>query len=142
MSEPSEAVLCYAVATESRIWAYFTTRSLDDQWGDSWGVAPYEHNAGLPYDADDERVIHARCITGHFTTPADLGLNSPFSVQAINSGVIAWLWSCVGDSGRPGGADRYVVIPAGVTMVQCCELVWSAGGEVDGLPKPEREDAT
>jgi len=29
--------------------AYFTSQPIVDQWGDDWGDAPYEHNAGPPY---------------------------------------------------------------------------------------------
>ena len=38
--------LCYV----DGCWAYFTTQRLDHQWGDDWNDAPYEHNAGPPYD--------------------------------------------------------------------------------------------
>lgn len=41
----TEPVLCYI----SKPWAYFTTQKLEDQWGDDWDDAPYEHNAGEPY---------------------------------------------------------------------------------------------
>jgi len=36
--------LCYVDGP----WAWFTTQGLDTQWGDGWGKAPYEHNAGDP----------------------------------------------------------------------------------------------
>ena len=35
---------------EKEFMAYFTPVSLDEQWGDDWDDAPYEHNAGIPYD--------------------------------------------------------------------------------------------
>jgi len=38
--------LCYV----ERQWAYFTTRPIAEQWGDDWDDAPYEHNAGEPYE--------------------------------------------------------------------------------------------
>lgn len=38
--------LCYVKDN----FAYFTTRDLDKQWGDDWNDAPYEHNAGRPYE--------------------------------------------------------------------------------------------
>lgn len=37
--------LCYVDGNR----AYFTTQPLDQQWGDDWDDAPYEHNAGTPY---------------------------------------------------------------------------------------------
>ena len=39
-------ILCYVRGA----WAYFTTQPLEDQWGDDWDDAPYEHNAGSPYE--------------------------------------------------------------------------------------------
>jgi hypothetical protein len=39
-------VLCYVDGP----WAYFTTQPLREQWGDDWSDAPYEHNAGPPYE--------------------------------------------------------------------------------------------
>lgn len=143
MSEPRPAVLCYVEKDRDGIWAYFTTEPLEEQWGDDWGDAPYEHNAGLPYGTYEEngRTIHVRCIIGDFTVLADLGPNSPFSVQDINAGVVAWLWSRVGDPSRPGGADRYAVIPAGVTMAQCRELARSVGGDLYKPSKLDEPDA-
>lgn len=38
--------LCYI----SENIAYFTTLPLSEQWGDDWNDAPYEHNAGPPYE--------------------------------------------------------------------------------------------
>lgn len=41
-----EPVLCYV----SHPFAYFTTQPVENQWGDDWDDAPYEHNAGSPYE--------------------------------------------------------------------------------------------
>lgn len=38
--------LCYVKGS----FAYFTTQELSKQWGDDWNDAPYEHNAGEPYE--------------------------------------------------------------------------------------------
>ena len=38
--------LCYI----EKNFAYFTTQDLEKQWGDDWDDAPYEHNAGTPYE--------------------------------------------------------------------------------------------
>jgi uncharacterized protein (TIGR02996 family) len=40
------AALCYVDGGE----AFFTTQPLSEQWGDDWNDAPYEHNAGDPYE--------------------------------------------------------------------------------------------
>lgn len=42
--------LCYIESSGSGGTAYFTTNDLDRQWGDDWNDAPYEHNAGSPYE--------------------------------------------------------------------------------------------
>lgn len=42
MAEPK---LCYVASN----FAYFTTLPVEDQCGDDWDDAPYEHNAGTPY---------------------------------------------------------------------------------------------
>jgi hypothetical protein len=43
--EDEDFMLCYV----NLPWCYFTTKPLDEQWGDDWDDAPYEHNAGEPY---------------------------------------------------------------------------------------------
>lgn len=137
----SEFVLCYIDAP----WAYFTTQPLEDQWGDDWDDAPYEHNAGAPYDPPrpdlpaEERAnlfphawlpdgtprwrIKRVAFDGDFITPSYEYLNSPWSVQRINRGEIAWL--------RPAPwSDHAVVIYAGTTLSDFIGAVQRAGGRV------------
>lgn len=92
----SDLKLCYVKGP----WAYFTSIEVTKQWGDDWDDAPYEHNAGEPYDdhVDPEKRNHVPhevmkvAWEGPYETPADrAGSNSPWSVQAINRGDIAWL---------------------------------------------------
>ena len=54
-----------------------------DQWGDDWGDAPYEHNAGCPYIEDGFNVV-SYFINGHFKVPCAGYDNSPYSVEEIN----------------------------------------------------------
>lgn len=87
--------LCY-------IWgnkAYFTS-DWKHQWGDDWDDAPYEHNAGTPYDFyfEDkiEHKIELKTLYFEFPNewvklPYDDFSNSPFSIEAINRGDIAWI---------------------------------------------------
>lgn len=108
-----DAVLCYVKGP----WAYFTTCPLEKQWGDDWDDAPYEHNAGLPYDWADYRdtpsyEIIKIAFEGPFDEPRDHHLNSPFSVQAINRGAIAWLRFAIWDEPPDGWRD----IQAGTTL--------------------------
>ena len=58
------AKLCYV----DQSWAFFTTKSLSDQWGDDWDDAPYEHNAGYPYSPcwhnEPEAINNPDCKRG------------------------------------------------------------------------------
>ena len=88
--------LCYIDGS----FAFFTTQSLKDQWGDDWNDAPYEHNAGEPYlynpetDAKPFEVLRIAFDGGELRTPGDLaGYNSSYSVQDINDGKVPWLQS-------------------------------------------------
>lgn len=138
MPEPVDpaAVLCYVKewwSTDARPRvAYFTTAKLDKQWGDDWNDAPYDCNAGDPYLWDPEHPrdlerwsVYAAEVTGPFETPAGVAFNTPFAVEDVNTGVIAWLW----ESSAPNHRPR-VVIPAGTTFKRFAELVAAAGGTV------------
>jgi len=123
--------LCYV----DRHWAYFTTARLEDQWGDDWNDAPYEHNAGPPYDWEPHRDMPKYSIRklAHYSeldTPADIaGLNSNYSVQAINSGATPWLYcSCYYKDGEHH--EDHVRIYAGASIEEFKEAVWKTGGEV------------
>jgi len=110
-------------------WAYFTSTSLDKQWGDDWNDAPYEHNAGRPYQYDptieSDRnkgpwFIVKVAWDGPFETPSDAYNNSPFSVQDINAGAIAWL-RCLAQK---------VFIQAGVDPNTFIQKIKQCGGNV------------
>lgn len=118
-------ILCYI----SEPWAYFTTQDLKDQWGDDWDDAPYEHNAGTPYEHRNEdstpkwKIIKV-AYDGDFETPRDCHTNSPYSVKRINAGAIPWLVTSRWTS-KP-----IITIPAGTPLDQFLELVSKAGGTV------------
>jgi hypothetical protein len=89
MSEPTqEPVLCYV----EKCWAFFTRAPLSAQWGDDWDDAPYEHNAGWPYEEYtsngtrlDSRIVKI-AFDSDLQTPADRGGGiSRFSVEMINA---------------------------------------------------------
>jgi len=124
MNEPK---LCYV----DMPWAYFTTQDLDKQWGDDWDDAPYEHNAGEPYEYGDHQkkeglepwtITKVAIDVWDMKQPCDDYDNSPYSVQAINAGACAWL------------AQLYtkdpLCIPAGTTLADFRELIHKAGGVV------------
>lgn len=135
----SEHVLCYVIGA----WAYFTSQPLDKQWGDDWNDAPYEHNAGHPYDPGPNDLhpdgtpkwtVVQMVWDGPFELPCDHHLNSPYSVEQINAGAVAWLRT---DS----WCKEQVVIPAGVTISEFVRLVKKAGGRV-WKEVEDDEDAT
>ena len=89
--------LCYVSGNTM----YFTD-NFENQTGDDWDDAPYEHNAGEPYEWVDEWSAESNKYRGHirmiaFMTdrwleyPYDGYGNSPFSVDDINAGAIAWI---------------------------------------------------
>lgn len=112
-AEARRLSLCYV----SPPWAYFTTQPLAEAWGDDWNDAPYEHNAGEPYEWREgsvkepwEIVRVAYWVTANMETPADLDPpNSGYSVQQINAGDVAWMTD-------PGYGTRPRV---------CTPLVWA-----------------
>ena len=99
-------------------YLYFTN-DLEKQWGDDWDDAPYEYNAETPYDHDTEIIIIPICLT-YFSLndldddkefdnypnyskcdikfPKDWGgINSPFCVDDINGGAVAWIYATLSD---------------------------------------------
>lgn len=141
MINPSDFKLCYVTGC----WAYFTTQDLDKQWGDDWNDAPYEHNAGEPYspqksysratrtpdgitweersdytDGEPNWVIKKVAFDGWWDQPCENHLNSPYSVQSINKGAVAWLYN----------PSKKVAIPAGTDLVTFYQLIREGDGEV------------
>jgi hypothetical protein len=124
-----DAVLCY-------IWgdnhAYFTTQDLNEQWGDDWNDAPYEHNAGLPYEYDrhDKEKgkkpwkIYDVYFQSDFDTPDSSHCNSPYSVESINNGATPWLKS------NEYSKLKGVVIWGGCTYDEFKRIIIESGGKV------------
>lgn len=120
-----EFKLCYI----DESFAYFTTQKLEDQWGDDWNDAPYEHNAGEPYyprEGDDWKIIKV-AFDGCFDRPTEYTINSSFSVEDINARAIPWLYN----------RDNKIAILAGINIEEFCELIEKAGGIVY-LPKEKK----
>lgn len=130
MEEYLDFKLCYVDSSEytgEPMTLYFT--ELDDvtqQWGDDWDDAPYEHNAGTPYEHDynqpeqgvkDGRGIYPRIriytvvVTGGYNimTPRTKQLNSPYTVEDINKGIVPWL--TIIDK-----KDKAIYVKAGTTL--------------------------
>lgn len=126
----SNLKLCYICPRDRFAW--FTSLPLELQWGDDWNDAPYEHNAGDPYNEhkEDGKYLPHHLVKvawdGPWSTPADLaGSNSSWSVQGINRGCVAWLvpdgWGAKDDA-RP--------IHAGASLTGFIEAVEQSGGSV------------
>lgn len=64
---------------------YFTLKDVKDSWGDDWDDAPYEHNAGVPNEYDCTMVAIG------VMSPSYGHVNSPYSVEDVNKGAVAWL---------------------------------------------------
>lgn len=86
---------------------FFTEADLSKQWGDDWNDAPYDCNAGWPYDDTSHKdkdgkwqhtkhnilVLNVSLECGHdLTLPEYYGYNTPFSVEMINLGACAWMF--------------------------------------------------
>jgi hypothetical protein len=126
----SEPILCYI----DMPWCYFTTQPLDQQTGDDWDDAPYEHNAGDPYtyheynekrgDAPWEIVTIA--IRTNLETPRGLAFrgNSRYSVDMINAKLTPWLRTDEWFKGTP------VAIYAGTPLSEFIKVIQDFGGRV------------
>jgi hypothetical protein len=140
----TEFRLCYIDGN----FAYLTTQELSKQWGDDWNDAPYEHNAGTPYrpspcqfgrqgkdcqcescqrewnnDGTPKWDIKKIVFEGPFIQPSDNYCNSPYSVEMINNGAVAWLRT-------DGWTKEFVAIGAGTTLQEFIAKVKQAGGEI------------
>jgi len=128
--------LCYIDGNK----AYFTS-DWEHQWGDDWNDSPYEHNAGSPYDSwteiiddkSDSIETSSRKVRRHkielktlyyefpnewVKLPCDNYTNSPYSVDTINRGEVAWI---VGEK---------FVIPAKTTFEDFIKIVEENNGVV------------
>lgn len=86
-----EFKLCYL--DDTKHCAYFTSQNPRQQCGDDWNNVPYEHNAGEPYE--DEAFIKKVFfeLPTEYKVPCSGYSGSPYSVEEINRGVIAWIWN-------------------------------------------------
>jgi len=78
-------MLCYVDLP----WLYFTD-NMEKQWGDDWNDAPYEHNAGTPYEYETNVIKIAVYINNLWLdSPCDKG--RCMSVEEINKAGYPWL---------------------------------------------------
>lgn len=128
---PSPDDLTFKLCYVEDSCAYFTTQDVTKQWGDDWNDAPYEHNAGEPYLPREYDIEVGKepweicCVAweGPFRTPCDGHVNSPYSVEQINAGAVAWLATASWE-------DKQIAIMAGTTLRDFKRLVKEARGRV------------
>lgn len=82
--------------------AYFFKGDISHVWGDDWGDAPYEHNAGLPYKDDEDQFKTVRFFRegdGYvLLEPCEFipgCINSPYTVEDLNEKKAPWLKICI-----------------------------------------------
>ena len=116
-------------------FAYFTSQELSQQWGDDWNDAPYEDNAGLPYEDILDELNNAQrwkiikvAFDGPFCLPDELG-----SVEDINAGHVAWL-RINRYAYTPSEAMPNICIHAGTTLNDFIDKVTSVEGANVFLP--------
>lgn len=103
-------------------WAFFTNLSLDDQWGDDWNDAPYEHNAGLPYVEDAGQILVLGYRDADVILPRYGVFNSSWSVEDINrKQAMPWFrhWD-----------DETIALWAGASPAEFAAYIERAGGRV------------
>lgn len=128
--------LCYVEGG----WAWFTTAPLvgnGRQWGDDWDDAPYEHNAGDPYEWAEymgERgipeydLLRVAWHAPQLEPPCELDHpNSRWSVEQINAEEVAWLTDPMYGS-RP--RIQRPVLLAGATVDEFVDSIEREGGQV------------
>lgn len=146
--------LCYIDSSEytgEPMTLYFT--ELDDvtkQWGDDWDDAPYEHNAGTPYENDYDQPeqgvkngmgiypkidIYKVVVDGghNIMTPRTNQLNSPYSVEDINKGVVPWL--TIKDKN-----NKSIFVKAGSTLKETLEALGKSGDYIDIFFEATKEE--
>jgi len=118
LSDFDDAKLVYIDKRENI--AYFS--SDPDVSGDDWNDAPWEHNAEPPSESD----VQVGWFGGEFERPGYEYMNSMYSVDDINRGVVPWLTQSY---------DRKIVIPAGVGVQEFMHLIAAGGGYAVVLPE-------
>lgn len=119
--------LCYI----ERPWAYFTTAPVTADLGEDWHKIPYEHNASAPrvWDARSAlpryELFRLAVEVDGLVEPREYHLNSPYSVEVINGGNIAWLRTDPYETARDP-----VAIMAGTPLTTFCATIEALGGTV------------
>lgn len=102
---------------ETEWYAYFTPKLLSEQTGDGWDCAPYTKYAELPDDSDTDIIGIGFAVHSYsYSLPCNWGYDgTPFSVDDINSGAVAWIYD------RNADLKKSVAIYAGVNPTEFFE---------------------
>lgn len=112
--------LCYISSHLDYHEAYFTKLPLSEQWGDDWDDAPYEHNAGMPYEDEDCEMV---LFSSPLQTPAENG--KVCSVRDINNKIHPWLH---GEKQFNDGA--FFKVWAGCSISMFKKIIKDVGGKI------------
>jgi hypothetical protein len=102
-------------------WAFMTRIPLDEQWGDRWELAPFQEQAGEPYDSAPQQILKL-AFDGPLLTPDAGRRGCRHSVLDINSGNVPWLRT----ESYAGGPPLHII--AGTTLESFVSMVELAGG--------------
>lgn len=113
--------------------AYFTSK-WDEQWGDDWDDAPYEHNADRPYthyhiDGVEYEIKLKELyfdLNKYVTHPCDGYVNSPYSVEDINKKACPWLIIHYYEDSK----EKREFVFAGTTYTEFIRIIEKYGGVV------------
>jgi len=117
--------LCYI----NEPWAYFTS-DFENQLGDDWNDAPYEHNAGEPYFPNERSTtkdypdVFCVAFLTYLVPLCEGAINSRYSVDDINKALVPWL-------DTPGYMKEPLIrIWGGDTYARFIEVIQQVKGEV------------
>lgn len=111
--------LCFVRAP----WAYFTLLPLEHQWGDGWERAPYDKEAGPPYDDAPGQILTVAFDGPLYPTNLAYA-GKKLSANELNLGKAPWLRTQDFLNSAP------IHIMAGTTLESFVEQVELAGGHV------------
>jgi len=99
---------------ESEFYAYFTPKPLIEQSGKDWNRASYIEFAELPDDKNTDIICISFAVHSYsYLLPFNWGYeNTPFSVDDINGGAIAWIYD------RNTDTKKSVAIYAGINPIE------------------------
>ena len=125
-----------------KLW--FTVAEMRNQWGDDWDDAPYDEEAGEPYDSYVDENGTRNCYN-IYTLSLELPINrdrlklpceyanNSLSAAEINSGRAAWLYF-IGSGRRCDG----IAVPAGLKVSEVLQLLKKATELQNGKGKTEK----